>query len=313
MKTLNLDQPIFFERNRVYRVYLGGEPYPEFFGTDEEGDNNFPEEWVASTVKAINPVTFTDRDGVSKIRGTDLYFDDVLKENKEKLLGDKKFDILIKILDSAVRLPMQVHPTKELAMKYFNSPNGKTESWYILKTRPNAKMYFGFKEKCTYEMLRELDDKSEYDKHIWESVAMEIEPKEGDCFIINAGLIHAIGYGCMLIEVQEPTDFTIQPENWCGDQHLTDDVKYMGIDKDEVPHLFNLDLYGENVFKKVVVQPKVEKDENGYIIANERTLETNIDGVFVAGDVRVKDLRQIVTATADGAIASNQIFKYLAK
>ena len=85
MKTLNLDQPIFFERNRVYRVYLGGEPYPEFFGTDEEGDNNFPEEWVASTVKAINPVTFTDRDGVSKIRGTDLYFDDVLKENKEKL------------------------------------------------------------------------------------------------------------------------------------------------------------------------------------------------------------------------------------
>ena len=57
----------------------------------------------------------------------------------------------------------------------------------------------------------------------------------------------------------------------------------------------------------------VEKDENGYIIANERTLETNIDGVFVAGDVRVKDLRQIVTATADGAIASNSIFKYLAK
>ena len=57
----------------------------------------------------------------------------------------------------------------------------------------------------------------------------------------------------------------------------------------------------------------VNKDENGYIIANERTLETNIDGVFVAGDVRVKDLRQIVTATADGAIASNQVFKYLAK
>ena len=57
----------------------------------------------------------------------------------------------------------------------------------------------------------------------------------------------------------------------------------------------------------------VNKDENGYIIANERTLETNIDGVFTAGDVRVKDLRQIVTATADGAIASNQVFKYLAK
>ena len=55
----------------------------------------------------------------------------------------------------------------------------------------------------------------------------------------------------------------------------------------------------------------VEKDENGYIIADERTLKTNIEGVFVAGDVRQKDLRQIVTATSDGAIAANQVFIYL--
>ena len=78
----------------------------------------------------------------------------------------------------------------------------------------------------------------------------------------------------------------------------------------------NLDVDG--VFVAVGQIPSsdlldVEKDENGYIIADERTLQTNIDGVFVAGDVRVKDLRQIVTATADGAIASNQVFKYLAK
>ena len=55
----------------------------------------------------------------------------------------------------------------------------------------------------------------------------------------------------------------------------------------------------------------VEKDDNGYIIADERTLKTNIDGVFVAGDVRQKDLRQIVTATSDGAIAANQVFIHL--
>ena len=55
----------------------------------------------------------------------------------------------------------------------------------------------------------------------------------------------------------------------------------------------------------------VEKDENGYIITDERTLKTNIEGVFAAGDIRQKDLRQIVTATSDGAIASNQVFIYL--
>lgn len=66
-------KPIFFERNRVYRVYTGGEPYAEFFGTDEEGDNNFPEEWVASTVKAINSHEFGPRDGVSVVRGTNVF------------------------------------------------------------------------------------------------------------------------------------------------------------------------------------------------------------------------------------------------
>ena len=55
----------------------------------------------------------------------------------------------------------------------------------------------------------------------------------------------------------------------------------------------------------------VGKDENGYIITDDRTLKTNIDGVFAAGDIRQKDLRQIVTATSDGAIASNQVFIYL--
>ena len=54
----------------------------------------------------------------------------------------------------------------------------------------------------------------------------------------------------------------------------------------------------------------IEKDKFGYIITKE-DLSTNIPGVFVAGDVRQKALRQIVTATADGAIASDSVSKYL--
>ena len=77
-------EPIFFERNRVYRIYKGGAPYKELFsdGFDDGSDNMFPEEWVASCVKAINPKNFGERDGVSKIRGTDMYFDDLLRDNK---------------------------------------------------------------------------------------------------------------------------------------------------------------------------------------------------------------------------------------
>jgi len=57
---------------------------------------------------------------------------------------------------------------------------------------------------------------------------------------------------------------------------------------------------------------KVELDESGYIVTDE-FLRTNVPGVFAAGDVRVKDLRQVVTAAADGAVAAMAAEKHLAK
>ena len=62
-----------------------------------------------------------------------------------------------------------------------------------------------------------------------------------------------------------------------------------------------------DIFKNIV-----ELDEDGYIIADE-LCHTNIDGIFVAGDNRAKSLRQLVTATSDGAIASTEAIKYLNK
>ena len=50
---------------------------------------------------------------MSKIKDTDVFFDDLLNDFKAELLGDRKYDCLVKFLDSAVRLPFQVHPTKE--------------------------------------------------------------------------------------------------------------------------------------------------------------------------------------------------------
>ena len=71
-------EPIFFENNRVYRVYLGGKGFEGFL--PDATDGIFPEEWVASKVKAINPRYFGKRDGVSVVKGTEIFFDDLLKE-----------------------------------------------------------------------------------------------------------------------------------------------------------------------------------------------------------------------------------------
>ncbi len=263
-----VSQPIFFERNRVYRIYKGGMPYKELFndekGYDDGTDNMFPEEWVASKVKAINPKYFGERDGVAVIKYTNIFFDDLLRDYKEELLGKRKYDCLVKFLDSAVRLPFQVHPNKEFSKKYFNSEYGKTEAWLVVAKRPGAKLYFGFKEKMTKELLSELEEKSEIEKDIMGGLLQGVDVEVGDIWLIKAGLIHAIGAGCTIIEVQEPTDFTIQPERWCGDYHISYEEEYIGLKKEDALDCINYDIYGEQAKAYAKVNPKVTIDMAKY-------------------------------------------------
>ncbi len=260
-------EPIFFERNRVYRIYKGGKPYKDIFndGYDDGTDNMFPEEWVASKVKAINPVYFGERDGVAKVKGTDIYFDDLLNDYKEDLLGNRKYDCLVKFLDSAVRLPFQVHPTKEFSRKNFNSEYGKTEAWLVIAKRPNAKLYFGFKDKITKEELSKLEEVSETEKDVMGTLLQGVDVEVGDIWLIKAGLIHAIGAGCTVIEVQEPTDFTIQPERWCGDYHISEKEEYIGLSKDVALDAINYDIYGEAAKEFAKVYPKKAIETDKYV------------------------------------------------
>ena len=139
-------RPIFFEKNRVRRVYTGGKLFDEFLSDGSE-DGFYPEEWIASAVRAMNNGSVDPKEGISKPEGMDVYFDELLSENREMMLGPRgEMRILVKYLDSAIRLPAQAHPDREFSRKYFNSEYGKTESWIILATRENAKIYFGFKD-----------------------------------------------------------------------------------------------------------------------------------------------------------------------
>lgn len=259
-------EPVFFERNRVYRIYKGGMPYKKIFndGYDDGTDNMFPEEWVASKVKAINSKYFGERDGVSKIKGTDVFFDDLLNDYRQELLGHREYDCLVKFLDSAVRLPFQVHPTKEFSRKYFNSNYGKTEAWLVVATRPGARLYFGFKDKITKEQLSALEERSEVEKDIMGNLLAWVEAKPGDIWLIKAGLIHAIGAGCTIIEVQEPTDFTIQPERWCNDYHISYEEEYIGLDKETALNAINYDIYGDAAKAFARVTPTVTVDTPTY-------------------------------------------------
>ena len=133
----------------------------------------------------------------------------VVADMKEKLVGvanyqrfGNEFPLLIKFIDAARPLSIQVHPTDEIARKQ-GKERGKTEMWYVMDSDPDASMLVGLKEKITPEEYKEMvandtivDAIDHYDV------------KEGDCFFLPAGRIHSIGKGCFLCEIQQTSDVT---------------------------------------------------------------------------------------------------------
>lgn len=234
-----INKPIFFERNRVRRVYTGGKLFSDFLG-DAPEDGFFPEEWIASSVRAINAGSTDLKEGVSFVPELNKYFDELISEHPDELLGPKgKMRILVKFLDSAIRLPAQAHPDKAFSRKYFNSEYGKTECWIVLGTRPGAKIYFGFNEGVTEKDFLDAIQKSETDLSSMERLMKSFEPNIGDVYLVPAKTVHAIGAGCLILEVQEPTDFTIQPERYCGEYRLSDREMYLSLTKEEAVLCFD--------------------------------------------------------------------------
>jgi len=263
-----VSQPIFFERNRVGRVYTGGKLFGNFFG-DDATDGYLPEEWIASAVRAINKGSTNPKEGISKVRDTDIYFDDLLKSHKTELIGQREsLDILVKMLDSAERLPVQAHPDKAFSRKYFNSNFGKAESWTVVGVREEAKIYHGFSRKVNPEEFETAIQMSLKKVDGFSAFLNEVEVAPGDCFFIPANTIHAIGPGCLILEVMEPTDFTISPEYWCGSYRLSDEEMYLGLEKDTAISVFNFDSYGKEVLEANRLQPTITEQTDNVTIEN---------------------------------------------
>lgn len=274
-----INSPIFFEKNRVARVYTGGKLLGDFLG-DGSSDGFYPEEWIASAVRAINKGSDDPKEGVSKPIGSDLYFDELLMHNKYEMLGPQgKLRILVKYLDSAIRLPAQAHPDKDFSRAHFHSEYGKTESWIILGMRENARIFFGFKDGVDEKVFRQAIADSEFDKDAMEKLMKSISPKVGDVFLVPAKTVHAIGAGCLILEVQEPTDFTIQPERWCGDYKLSDDEMYLGIAPDDAVKCFG---FGEQPSAKV--EPKTVYEEKGVKV--ECLIDRTLTPCFVINRIK---------------------------
>jgi len=116
---------------------------------------------------------------------------------------NNRIPVLIKFIDAAKDLSVQVHPSDEYARKYENGQNGKTEMWYVLEAKEGAKLVWGFEHKVTKEILEKdiTDGTLQNDLHY-------VPVHKGDVFLIESGTVHAIGEGILLAEIQENSDLT---------------------------------------------------------------------------------------------------------
>src|SRR5215207_2354169 len=142
---------------------------------------------------------------------------DAAQEYGEALLGSKtstrtgtRFPILIKLLDCAEWLSLQVHPNDQLAVE-LEGPGqfGKTEAWHILDATPDARLIAGLKAGKSPDQLAESIRNGTVIEHV-----QYVDVKHGDTVFMPAGTLHALGPGLLVYEVQQTSDWTYRVYDW---------------------------------------------------------------------------------------------------
>ncbi len=138
---------------------------------------------------------------------------ELIREQGTALLGPAlghrtQFPLLVKFLDAHQVLSVQVHPDDELGQK-LASDNGKTEAWVVLHAEPGSLIYAGLKQGVT-----RADFAAGIETGTLDSLLHRFEPAAGDCIMIPAGTVHAIGAGIVLAEIQQMSDATFRVYDW---------------------------------------------------------------------------------------------------
>ena len=282
-----------FLPNRVWRVYKGGACIDALRSAAEPVDASFPEEWIASTVEAINPQHPIEGAGLSRVdlgNGESVTLQELIEKDGENLLGAEHIarvgrttGFLTKLLDSAIRLPVQAHPDREASRRLFNSSYGKTEAWIVLGGRTidgeEACLYMGFNDRFDWEVFCEEAKSGVMERSLEMMHRYPIVP--GEVIMIPGGFPHAIGPGCLVQEIMEPSDWVVQPENKCGEQPLTLQDRFCGLEADAAMEVFHHEILTmDELRKKVLIQPEKLSQDAGATVT--RLIDREKIGFFGA-------------------------------
>lgn len=200
----------------------GGREIDRFRGIAPALDTSYGSEaWIGSVTRVEHPPAGHPDYGCSEVLlpdGRQMYLYRAIELAPDEILGlehqarhGRSLGMLIKYLDAQRQYGLQCHPTRAWAKSMWGSPYGKEESWYVLSTRDDtsrpAYILLGFREGVTRQMWEERY----YARDLagLEALCHRIEVHPGETYFVGGGCPHALGEGCFVIEVQEPSDITL--------------------------------------------------------------------------------------------------------
>jgi mannose-6-phosphate isomerase len=200
-----VDYPLRFEP--LFRRYLwGGRRLQSVLGKQIGEGEDFAESWEIVDHGADQSVVLH-----GALAGQTL--NELSSHYPEELFGragaPTSFPLLFKFLDANDRLSIQVHPDDARAARLVPPERGKTEAWVILDAAADSYLYAGLRPGVDAATLRR-----EIPRRTCELCVELIEPRVGDCFFLPAGVVHALGPGLLVAEIQQASDTTYRIYDW---------------------------------------------------------------------------------------------------
>jgi mannose-6-phosphate isomerase len=208
-------KPMALPPNQLHRFYRGGRRIAELRGLDG-GDERTPEDWIGSVT-----TSFGSRDeGLSRL-GDGRSLADALAADPEAFLGPDHARargadpaLLVKLLDAGERLPVHFHPDGTFAHEQLRVPYGKSEAWVVIAAEgADPAVHLGLRRPLDAATLAGWVERQDGDALL--AALNRVPVRRGDTFFVPAGLLHAIGAGLLIVELQEPSDLSVLLE-WEG-------------------------------------------------------------------------------------------------
>lgn len=221
-------------KNLYYKKIWGGRKLISYRENLPEG--NIGESWEVACHKNGMSIIVN-----GKYEGENLL--EVIKKEGKRLVGNKiskdefeetDFPLLVKIINSNENLSVQVHPDDEYAHR-MEDDNGKIEAWYIVDCEEGSEIIAGTK-RCTKENFKASCEEDKIEDYM-----NKIKVKSGDLFLIEPGLVHSIGSGILLAEIQQNSDITYRLYDYHRGRKLHMDKAFEVINFELQPKAITLD------------------------------------------------------------------------